>query len=234
LISVLPRAFGEIGFLGIQAGEGEGGVTIVRIVNGSPAEEAGLQADDVITHVDGLALQDPFAFGSKIRTYRAGDKVEFTYRRGKDVDKVKVKLAARPQEQSSDRFRRMNEMSGPLSDRLSGFPLALQHDIPISPAACGGPLLDLQGRCVGINVSRAGRVKTLAIPATDIRKLLSSVDELNTKKPSEPQVAENPSDPVPSDQESEREKELDEVLEELRRVEGKLQQLEERLELLRK
>ena len=88
LVSVLPRALGEIGFLGIQAGEGEGGVVIVRIVNGSPAEEAGLRADDVITHVDGEALQDPFAFGSKIRTYRAGDKVEFTYRRGEEEEKI--------------------------------------------------------------------------------------------------------------------------------------------------
>jgi hypothetical protein len=234
LVSVLPRALGEIGFLGIQAGEGENGVEIVRIVNGSPAEEAGLQANDVITHVDGIALQDPFAFGSKIRTYRAGDKVEFTYQRGEKVDKVKVKLAARPQEQSSDRFRRMNEMSGPLSERLSGFPLALQHDMPISPVVCGGPLLDLQGRCIGINVSRAGRVKTLAIPASDIRKLLSSVDELDAKKPAEPPVAELPSDPAPSDQGNKRDKELDEVLEELRSVKGKLQQLEKRLELLRK
>ena len=234
LVSVLPRALGEIGFLGIQAGEGEGGVVIVRIVNGSPAEEAGLRADDVITHVDGEALQDPFAFGSKIRTYRAGDKVEFTYRRGEEEEKIGVKLASRPEEQSSDRFRRMNEMSGPLSDRLSGFPLALQHDIPLDPSVCGGPLLDLQGRCVGINVSRAGRVKTLAVPTTDIRKLLSSVDELNASKPSEPPVAEAPSDPAPSDRGSERDKELEEVLEELRRVEGRLQKLEERLELLRK
>ena len=234
LVSVLPRALGEIGFLGIQAGEGEGGVLIVRIVNGSPAEEAGLRADDVITHVDGEALQDPFAFGSKIRTYRAGDKVEFTYRRGEEEEKIGVKLASRPEEQSSDRFRRMNEMSGPLSDRLSGFPLALQHDIPLDPSVCGGPLLDLQGRCVGINVSRAGRVKTFAVPTTDIRKLLSSVDELNASKPSEPPVAEAPSDPAPSDRGSERDKELEEVLEELRRVEGMLQKLEERLELLRK
>ncbi len=234
LVSVLPRALGEIGFLGIQAGEGEGGEVIVRIVNGSPAEEAGLRADDVITHVDGEALQDPFAFGSKIRTYRAGDKVEFTYRRGEEEEKIGVKLASRPEEQSSDRFRRMNEMSGPLSDRLSGFPLALQHDIPLDPSVCGGPLLDLQGRCVGINVSRAGRVKTFAVPTTDIRKLLSSVDELNASKPSEPPVAEAPSDPAPSDRGSERDKELEEVLEELRRVEGRLQKLEERLELLRK
>ena len=234
LVSVLPRALGEIGFLGIQAGEGEDGVAIVRIVNGSPAEDAGLKADDIITHVDGLALKDPFAFGSKIRTYRAGDKVEFTYQRGGEVDKVKVKLASRPQEQSSDRFRRMNEMSGPLSERLSGFPLALQHDMPISPAVCGGPLLDLQGRCLGVNVSRAGRVKTLAIPASDIRKLLASVEEVNAKTPGEPPVAGLPSGPSPSDKDDARDQEIDKVLEELRNVGDRLQELEKRLELLRK
>ena len=234
LVSVLPRALGEIGFLGIQAGEGEDGVAIVRIVNGSPAEDAGLEADDIITHVDGLALNDPFAFGSKIRTYRAGDKVEFTYQRGGEVDKVKVKLASRPQEQSSDRFRRMNEMSGPLSERLSGFPLALQHDMPISPAVCGGPLLDLQGRCLGVNVSRAGRVKTLAIPASDIRKLLASVDEMSAKTPGEPPVAGLPSGPSPSDKDDARDQEIDKVLEELRNVGDRLQELEKRLELLRK
>ena len=233
LVSVLPRALGEIGFLGIQAGEGEDGVAIVRIVNGSPAEDAGLKADDIITHVDGLALKDPFAFGSKIRTYRAGDKVEFTYQRGGEVDKVKVKLASRPQEQSSDRFRRMNEMSGPLSERLSGFPLALQHDMPISPAVCGGPLLDLQGRCLGVNVSRAGRVKTLAIPASDIRKLLASVDEMSAKTPGEPPVAGLPSGPAPSDKDDARDQEIDKVLEELRNVGDRLQELEKRLELLR-
>ena len=234
LVSVLPRALGEIGFLGIQAGEGEDGVAIVRIVNGSPAEDAGLEADDIITHVDGLALKDPFAFGSKIRTYRAGDKVEFTYQRGGEVDKVKVKLASRPQEQSSDRFRRMNEMSGPLSERLSGFPLALQHDMPISPAVCGGPLLDLQGRCLGVNVSRAGRVKTLAIPASDIRKLLASVDEMSAKTPGEPPVAGLPSGPSPSDKDDARDQEIGKVLEELRNVGDRLQELEKRLELLRK
>ena len=233
LVSVLPRALGEIGFLGIQAGEGEDGVAIVRIVNGSPAEDAGLKADDIITHVDGLALKDPFAFGSKIRTYRAGDKVEFTYQRGGEVDKVKVKLASRPQEQSSDRFRRMNEMSGPLSERLSGFPLALQHDMPISPAVCGGPLLDLQGRCLGVNVSRAGRVKTLAIPASDIRKLLASVDEMSAKTPGEPPVAGLPSGPSPSNKDDARDQEIDKVLEELRNVGDRLQELEKRLELLR-
>ncbi|MCH2063446.1 MAG: trypsin-like peptidase domain-containing protein [Roseibacillus sp.] len=234
LVSVLTRALGEVGFLGIQAGEGDGGVVIVRTVNGSPAQKAGLRPDDVITHVDGLALMDPFAFGSKIRTYRAGEEVEFTYRRGEEEEKIRVKLAARPEEQSSDRFRRMNEMSGPLSTRLSGFPLALQHDIPLSPKFCGGPLLDLQGRCVGINVSRAGRVKTLAIPTEDLLELLAEVEESEGKESEESAVAENKPKPAPAPDPEARRKERERVLQELRRVEEQLRQLEKELEGLKK
>jgi len=231
LISVLTRALGEVGFLGIQAGEGDGGVVIVRTVEGSPAQEAGLRPDDVITHVDGLALMDPFAFGNKIRTYRAGDEVEFTYRRGEDEEKIRVKLAARPEEQSTGRFRRMNEMSGPLSTRLSGFPLALQHDIPLDPKLCGGPLLDLQGRCVGINVSRAGRVKTLAIPTEDLLELLAGVEGSEGKEPEESAV---PHKPAPAPDPEGREKERARVLRELRRVEEQLRELEKELEELQK
>jgi len=231
LISVLTRALGEVGFLGIQAGEGDGGVVIVRTVEGSPAQEAGLRPDDVITHVDGLALMDPFAFGNKIRTYRAGDEVEFTYRRGEDEEKIRVKLAARPEEQSTGRFRRMNEMSGPLSTRLSGFPLALQHDIPLDPKLCGGPLLDLQGRCVGINVSRAGRVKTLAIPTEDLLELLDGVEGSEGKEPEESAV---PHKPAPAPDPEGREKERARVLRELRRVEEQLRELEKELEELQK
>ena len=67
----------------------------------------------------------------------------------------------------------MNEMSGDLSARTDGFPMAIQHDIPLQPSECGGPLLDLGGRCVGINVARAGRVKTFAVPAKDLKELLA-------------------------------------------------------------
>ena len=68
---------------------------------------------------------------------------------------------------------------------------------------------------------------------TDIVPVATSYD-MDAKKPAEPPVAELPSDPAPSDQGNKRDKELDEVLEELRSVKGKLQQLEKRLELLRK
>lgn len=229
LISVLTRALGDIGFLGIQAGPGTGGVSIVRTVPGSPAVKAGLQADDLITHIDGENFVEPADFGMKIRTYRAGEEVEFTFRRGVEAKKIRVKLAAREESGGTDRFRRMNEMSGPLSARTSGYPLALQHDIPLAPSHCGGPLLNLDGRCVGINVSRAGRVKTLAIPASDVLELLAQAKGEKSADPKDKPapVAKN---------EKEKEKRMAErkrVLDELRRVEGQLKKLEKELEGLK-
>lgn len=230
LVSVLTRALGNVGFLGIQAGEAEGGVRIVRTVNGSPAKKVGLQADDVITHIDGREFDGPIEFGNRIRTYRAGDEVEFTYRRDDKESKIKVKLAARSEAQGSGRFQRMNEMSGPLSALLTGFPEALQHDIPISPAECGGPLLDLNGRCVGINVSRAGRVKTLAVPVSDVLKLLSQAEAEEAKPRA---VAEaKPANPKPD--EAALMKQREKVLKELRDVEGRLKEVEKQLERLKK
>lgn len=230
LISVLTRALGEVGFLGIQAGAGDGGVMIVRTVNDSPARRAGLQEGDVITRVDGEALDDPVAFGNKIRTYRAGDEVEFTYLKNGDEKKLRVKLAARPEDRVTDRFRRMNEMSGPLSARLTGFPLALQHDIPLAPQNCGGPLLDLQGRCVGINVSRAGRVKTLAIPAADILEILPVWKKSGGERKGNPVADKEPTPPGRARSEIERERAR--VLKELEAVEERLRELEEELEEL--
>ncbi len=225
LVSVQTRALGDVGFLGIQAGEAEGGIRIVRTINSGPAREAGLRNDDFITAVDGKEFRGPFEFGQLIRSYRAGDEVELTYRRGEKVAKLKLKLAARDESQGTPRFRRMNELSGPLSARLTGFPEALQHDIPISPVECGGPLLDLDGRCVGINVSRAGRVKTLAVPASDVLKLLA---ELKLASIAEPKAkAAGPK------ADEAKKKEREKVLKELGEVEKRLKELKGELEELK-
>lgn len=229
LVSVLTRPLRDVGFLGIQAGESDEGVRIKLTVEDGPAKKAGLKQDDVITQIDGQKFKGPVEFGEKIRSYRAGDEVEFTYRRGEKEAKLKVKLAARDQGRSEPRFRKMNEMSGPLSERLSGFPSALQHDIPLDPSMCGGPLLDLNGRCIGINVSRAGRVKTLAIPASDVRELLATTKGF-------PQANHAQSTPNPKARPTKMEdlmKERGKVLKELRAVEERLKKVEEELKSLK-
>ena len=69
-------------------------------------------------------------------------------------------------------------MGGALSKRAEDFELALQHDTVLEPWQCGGPLINLEGKAVGINIARAGRVASYALPASLVKRV---VDELRTK-----------------------------------------------------
>ena len=64
---------------------------------------------------------------------------------------------------------------GPFSDRRSGFPQVLPHDTPLQPKNCGGPLVDTEGRAVGINIARALRVTTYALPARIVQETVTAL-----------------------------------------------------------
>jgi serine protease Do len=68
-----------------------------------------------------------------------------------------------------------DRMGSTLSNRRGGFPFILQHDSILKHTDCGGPLVDLDGQVVGINIARAGRVETYAIPADEVRLLLPNL-----------------------------------------------------------
>jgi len=67
-------------------------------------------------------------------------------------------------------------MAGKLSNQSTGYPMALQHDTALQPNEVGGPLVDLDGNAVGINIARAGRVKSFAIPAAEVKQMLKNVE----------------------------------------------------------
>jgi serine protease Do len=68
-------------------------------------------------------------------------------------------------------MNRNDQMSGEYSPRRSGFPRVMQHDILGSRSVVGGPLLDLDGRCIGMNIARANRAESFAIPVEDLKEL---------------------------------------------------------------
>ena len=76
------------------------------------------------------------------------------------------------------------DIGGRLSKRRTGFPLALQHDTVLQPNQCGGPLVDLDGQVVGINIARASRVASYALPAAVVKPVLEKLKsgELVTAK----------------------------------------------------
>ncbi len=136
----------------------------------SGAKEAGLQKGDVILSIEGKKLKKIEDIAEIIKDRKAGSTVKMTYRRKGAEITVDVRLAARG-EMFTDQMNRNDQMSGEFSPRRSGFPRVMQHDILGSRSVVGGPVLDLDGRCIGMNIARANRAESFAIPVEDLQEL---------------------------------------------------------------
>ena len=101
--------------------------------------------------------------------FRAGDVVKATVQRGEETLIIDVTLGA-----EEDIFFRIgtSRMNGPLNRRRDGFPRAIQHDSVIRPSYCGGPVVNIYGDVVGINVARANRVGSYLVPQDVLQSFL--------------------------------------------------------------
>jgi serine protease Do len=70
----------------------------------------------------------------------------------------------------------------PRSKRRDGFPAVFAHDGRVRPDQCGGPVVDLEGRVVGLNIARADATRTLAIPTDVVKKVVAQLRRQAEKK----------------------------------------------------
>ena len=161
------------GWLGIVLGAGEAGLEIEKVAGGSAAEKAGLRAGDRITRVDDRTMRSYEQVVQYVGDHSPADTIKlFILRDGKEME-VSATLA-QPQGGSDPR----DEWGGgPFSERRWGFPLALPHDAFVQPGDCGGPLIDTDGNVVGINIARALRVTSYAVPADTVREVVKELRE---------------------------------------------------------
>ena len=83
------------GFLGVEGADATGsraGAAITSVQAGSPAADAGITADDVVTAVDGRKVSSMIDLAAAVRTKQPGDKVSLTVERGGDERTVEVTL----------------------------------------------------------------------------------------------------------------------------------------------
>ncbi|MFM2093537.1 MAG: hypothetical protein RIS70_661 [Planctomycetota bacterium] len=139
---------------------------VVQVIEGSGAERAGVKADDLITQVNGKAIDTMQNLVSTLERHRVGDKVELLVKRGDQELTLTAVLTDRAAGPRAERSDMQNSLGGKLSDRRAGFPLVLPHDTVLRPNECGGPLVNLDGVTVGINIARAGRVASYALPTS--------------------------------------------------------------------
>ena len=72
-----------------------GGVRLVGVRAGSPAERAGLRGDDIITRIGGRETPDLQAMTDALRSHKPGEVVEIMVRRGTTVTTLQATLGVR-------------------------------------------------------------------------------------------------------------------------------------------
>jgi membrane-associated protease RseP (regulator of RpoE activity) len=82
-------------FLGVSVEAVSGGVRITAVASGTPAEDAGLKAGDVITALDDKPVTTPAALVAQVRAHNPGDQVTIAYLRDGNAATAKVTLGTR-------------------------------------------------------------------------------------------------------------------------------------------
>ncbi len=173
VVSVAPREIKRrVPALGIVIEDSKQGPRVHEVVDGSGADLAGVKANDLVLQFNGQACKSREMLIDSIREYRPGDQVELQIMRGDKRLTFRAKLGDLAA--LADVHNHFPEdVSGRLSRRRAGFPVILQHDMVLQPNQCGGPAVDLGGRAIGINIARASRVASYAIPADAVQRLLN-------------------------------------------------------------
>ena len=72
------------------------GAIVRRVISGTPAEEAGLQAGDIIVAIDGSPVDSMDQVMLEIRKRKVGDSITVTYYRGKEKRETAAVLEEKP------------------------------------------------------------------------------------------------------------------------------------------
>jgi putative serine protease PepD len=85
-------------YLGVQIGDtpDDTGAQVSRVVSGSPADKAGLQAGDIVTAIDGKSISTADDLTALVATYKPGDKATLTLKRGSATKTVELTFGQRP------------------------------------------------------------------------------------------------------------------------------------------
>jgi serine protease Do len=111
-----------------------------------------------------------------LREFRVGQSVKLRAQRDKQQFEAQVRLMA-PNDEILEGELYLppgpDRLAGELSQRAEGFEQVIEYDTVLPPWLCGGPLVNLDGKAIGLNIARAGRVSTCALPAALVKQILN-------------------------------------------------------------
>jgi S1-C subfamily serine protease len=176
VLGVQARRIDHQGKLGVNFYNApDGPARVRRVAPQSGAFEAGLQGGDEILKINGEDTYGVQAAINKLGSMYPGEVVRLTIQRGEDTIEIDAVMSDAAMIAETENDARVN---GPRNLRLSGFDQVIQHDTVLTPNQCGGPLLDTSGNIIGINIARAGRVVSYALPSSlVVAEMISMLEE---------------------------------------------------------
>jgi serine protease Do len=174
IISALPRRIRpRRALIGVQFDIRAPTPKIDQLLPGLGAEKAGLKPGDIISGVNGSSVTNRDQITEILRDFREGQTVKIHIQRAENAFDADITMMPPPEQTSglsSLRQRSLNRVTGEVSQRAEGFEKVIEHDSVLQPWLCGGPLVNLEGKAIGLNIARAGRVTTYALPAELVEK----------------------------------------------------------------
>ena len=148
-----------------------GAIKVLRVYPRTLAERVGLLVEDQIKSFNGHTIRSRRQLDAIASTMRVGDIITAdVYRNGSEL-RLSHKISDSMKKTIHDRWG-----GGPYSQRRFGFGPTLVHDSVLHPENCGGPLVDLEGHLLGINIARSMRVASLTILPKDVVAFLQKHD----------------------------------------------------------
>jgi serine protease Do len=128
---------------------------LVDSVGFGEAYEAGIRNEDVILNIAGRDIRTEEDLLNCVGGRVEGERVPVGLLRGVERQNLILSLVAEPRP--------------PV-----GLPTLFEHDMPLAPDDCGGPIVDLAGEVVGITVY-SGDYGCMAIPGDCVKQLLPAL-----------------------------------------------------------
>ena len=155
------------------------GIILEEFKPKAAADAIGLKAGDLITRVNRKPMESEDQLVNvllEMLRSKKGMPAELI----RDGEAIRLRLGrfSSPPSQMMmglDRFF-AGWLRGDVNKRRRDFPATLQHDLMLKTNELGGPLVAINGGVIGVNIARASREKTYAIPAEEIIRLLQDLE----------------------------------------------------------
>ena len=228
VVSVLERNLREtdLAFLGIGSDmEHKGpGVKVSDVQPNTGAAAAGLKEGDIVLMVKERPISGLMELKSALTGTQPGETVPLRVRTNGGEKTISVTLSKRPELPKiyNPRLEQMERMGGKISRVRDSFTQVLQSDMRPSPDQIGGPVVDLEGRVIGITVARADRTRSFIMPSAAIVKMLANTPKdpsiAKIREPEKQVIARAPKSDAPQVPKAPSPKRMREHLSEMERL----------------